>query len=152
MAKDDTNYRKEAASDARDMAENFLDAIVEQIEAKGEASTDLNNDYSGGDEYHHSYHVDKSYSLLEAAELLDQLSDFEETDYGLWEGLDPREAVSAMAAYTYGNAVMSYWDDLIKEINDKVADENFDVGPKDWSPLKPKVSLEDFVKNVIKEF
>lgn len=151
MAKDDTNYRKDAAGDARDMAENFLDEIVSQIEDKGEASTDINNDYSGGDEYHNQ-HSDRSYRLMEAAELLDQLSDFEETDSGLWEGQDPRDAVSTMASFTYANAVISYWEDLIKEINEKVADENFVEGPKDWSPLKPKISLEDFVKNVIKEF
>lgn len=152
MAREDTNYRKEASDDAANMADNFLDEIVEQIQDKGRASDDINNDYDGGDSYHHETHIDKSYHLIEAAHLLDQLSDFEETDSGLWESLDPREAVSAMAAYTYGNAVYSYWTDLIKEINEKVADENFDVGPKDWSPLKPKVTLEEFVKDIIKNF
>lgn len=110
----------DARIDACDMAENFLDEIVEQLVEKGEASNDINNDYPGGDEYHHSSHIDKSYTLLEAAQLLDDYSEHEESDSGLWEGLEPRRAIEAQAAYTYGNAVASEWFDLIKEINEAV--------------------------------
>jgi hypothetical protein len=152
MAEDDTNYRHEAIDDAANMAEEFLDQILEQIEDKGEASDDLNNDYSGGDEYHHQSNVDKSYRLLEAAQVLDQLSEFEETDSGLWEGLAPREAVEAQAAYTYGAAVYSLWTDLIKEINEKVKEESFAEGPKDWSPIKKNKTLKEFIKKVIQEW
>lgn len=116
MAKHD-DYRAEADSDARDTAREFLDTIVDALCDDGEASDDLLNDYPGGDSYHHESHVDKSYSLMEAASLLDQLSDDEETDDGLWEGLPPREAVLAQAAYTYGNAVYSMFQDIIKSIN-----------------------------------
>jgi hypothetical protein len=148
----ETNYRDEARYAARDMAENFLDEIIHQLEQDGEASKDLLNDYSGGDEYHHQYNVDKDYSLLEAAHLLDDLEDFEETDSGLWEGLEPRRAVAAQAAYTFGHAVMSYWQDLIGEINEKAGEEKFSVGPKDWSPKKKQMTIQEFVKKVIKEF
>jgi hypothetical protein len=55
--------------------------------------------------------------LLEAADLLAELGQYEEDDSGLWEGLSPREAVSAQAAYTYGNAVYSLWQERIEEIN-----------------------------------
>jgi hypothetical protein len=152
MAKDDTDYLREARDDAKSAAQYFLDEIVEAIESDGKASDDLTNDYSDGDSYHHETHVDRSYKLIEASNLLDQLSRYEEGDPGLWQGMAPREAVSAQAAYTYGNAVYSYFRGLIEEINDKVAEENFDVGPKDWSPLKPKVSLKEFVNKVIAEF
>lgn len=152
MAKDNTDYVQEAKDDAKSTAEYFIDEIVEQIQEKGKASDDLRNDYPNGDSYHHESHIDRSYALLEAANLLDQLSRYEESDNGLWQGLPPRDAVGAQAAYTYGNAVYSYWNDLIEEINDKVGEENFDVGPKDWSPIRPKVSLKKFVEKVIKEF
>jgi DNA-binding transcriptional MerR regulator len=118
MPEKKTNYPLEAENDAKDMVVEFVDQIVEKLMEQGEASDDLNNDYSNGDSYHHETHVDKSYSLLEAAELLDQLSAHEETDSGLWEGQAPRDAISTQAAYTYGSAVYSEWTDLISTINE----------------------------------
>ena len=113
------NYNMQAMSDAHDMVSEFADEIADQLSA-GEASTDLFNDYSNGDSYHHESHVDKEYSLSEAAAILEQLSEHEETDSGLWEGLAPRDAISAQAAYTYGHAVMSHWQSVIREINDSL--------------------------------
>lgn len=113
------SYRQDAASDAAETVHNFEDEILEQLLDKGEASDDLLNDYPNGDSWHHECHVDKDYSLQEAAELLDDLSEHEETDSGLWEGLEPRRAIAAQAAYTYGNAVYSEWRDLIEKINDE---------------------------------
>lgn len=114
-----SSYLQDAKSDAQDTANNFIDEILESfMDNDGEASDDLNNDYS--DSYHHENHVDKSYNLQEAAELLDELDQYEETDEGLWEGLKPRDAIGAQAAYTYGNAVYSLFTDIIKEINEDV--------------------------------
>ena len=47
--------------------------------------------------------------MQEACEVLTQLDEYEETDSGLWEGLDMKEALSACAAYTYANAVYAEW-------------------------------------------
>lgn len=113
------SYRQDAASDAAETVHNFADEILEQLLDKGEASDDLLNDYPSGDSWHHESHIDKSYNLQEAAELLDDLSDYEETDSGLWEGLEPRQAITAQAAYTYGSAVYSEWRDLIEKINNE---------------------------------
>lgn len=153
---DETNYHKEAEDDAKQMVIEFSDQIVEKLIDDGEASDDLNNDYSGGDSYHHETHVDRSYSLLEAAILLDQLSEFEETDSGLWEGQEPREAIATQAAYTYGSAVYSEWVDFIREINDEarevlddfagrndaledeLAQLDAEEGGDDWTPAKEK--------------
>jgi len=115
------SYRNEAESDARETVSQFIGNIVEQLEEQGKASDDLHNDYPGGDSWHHECHVDKWYNLTEAAELIDQLSEFEETDPGLWETQQPKEAIGTCAAYTYGNAVLSFWVDLIKEINDEAS-------------------------------
>lgn len=111
------DYRLEARNDAQEMVQHFIDEILEQLIEEGKASDDLLNDYPNGDAYHHERHVDKCYSLLEAATLLSELENFEESDSGLWEGLSPREAIKAQAAYTYGNAVYHYWNELIEEIN-----------------------------------
>ena len=123
-----SDYRQEAKSDAADFVLNFEDEVIEQLIDKGEASDDFLNDYPGGDSYHHDTHVDKWYDLSDAAEVLDSLSEYEETDRGLWEGLEPREAIGAQAAYTYGNAVYSMATELIEEINDKAEEiiEEFD--------------------------
>lgn len=109
--------RHDAQEDADDMVRNFQEEILDQLIDSGEASDDVNNDYPDGDAYHHENHVDRAYSLVEAAELLDELSEYEETDSGLWEGLAPRDAIAAQAAYTFGAAVTSLWSDRIREIN-----------------------------------
>ncbi len=167
-----TSYLESAQSDAADMADHFVDEIVESfIDNDGEASNDLLNDYSGGDRYHHETHIDKTYSLQEASDLLDELDDYEETDEGLWEGQKPREAISSQAAYTYGNAVYSLWRDIIGTINDdpdlselldsylevddKVADELSESeasheGEDDWEPPFDESDEADDRKEKIK--
>jgi len=116
------NYLQDAANDAAETVRNFADEILEQLLDKDEASDDLYNDYSNGDSWHHESHVDRSYNLTDAAELIDQLSDYEETDSGLWEGQQPKEAIGTCAAFTYGNAVYDQWRDLIEKINEEAAD------------------------------
>src|SRR3982751_3456408 len=106
-----------AVEDAADFVSEFIGQVIDQLIDDGQASDDLLNDYDGADSYHHETHVDKSYSLLEAAQILDDLSEHEETDEGLWQGLKPRGAISAQAAYTYGNAVYALAQNIISEIN-----------------------------------
>lgn len=119
MTTETRNYLQQAADDAAETVRNFADEILEQLWDDGKASDDLLNDYPDGDAWHHENHVDKAYDLSEAANLIDELSAFEETDKGLWEGQQPKEAIGTCAAYTYGNAVYEQWDDLIKEINER---------------------------------
>jgi hypothetical protein len=114
------NYPAKAEEDARDAVAYFLDDIVKEIiEKENEIGTSI-LDWS--ETYHHESHVDKSYSLLEAATLLDQLDDFEETDSGLWEGQSPRDAIATQAAFTYGNAVAAEFTELMEKINETVSD------------------------------
>ena len=89
------NYRAEARDDALNMVGEFEEQIAEMLAEKGEASTDINNDYPNGDSYHHETHVDKYYNLQEAAELLNELDEFEETDSAHAEAqLSPRLAMT----------------------------------------------------------
>jgi len=121
-----SNYRTRSQDDARDTVSEFRETIIELMLANGKASDDLYNDYPSGDSYHYESHVSRAYNLLDAATLLDELAYAEETDYGLWEGQDPRQAVSTQAAFTYGNAVMSEWQDFIAELNDLYDDWSCD--------------------------
>lgn len=164
---DNTNYFKEAEGDALNTMENFIDEIIEQLGEKGKASDDLMNDYPNGDSYHHESHTDKSYTLLEAATLLDDLEEYEETDSGLWEGATggPRQMVEIQAAYTYGNAVMSMWHNYMKELNEGFsADIELEPGsgsfvpkrrrsgPKEWSPRNKNLEIvTKYVKDFIEE-
>ncbi len=77
---------------------------------------------AGKSSYHHENHTDRAYNLSDAADILDRLSEFEETDSGLWEGQEPRDAISAQAAYTYANAVYSEWRDLIEQLEEELED------------------------------
>jgi uncharacterized membrane-anchored protein YhcB (DUF1043 family) len=114
-----SNYTQKAMDDARETVSEYREEILEKLEESDKASDDLFNDYSNGDAYHHESHIDKWYNLTDAAELLDELCNHEETDSGLWESQQPKEAIGTCAAYTYGNAVYSEWRDLIEEINDE---------------------------------
>lgn len=117
------SYDSDARRDAADTVLEFADQIAEQLVEKREASDDLLNDYPNGDAYHHESHVDRSYDVLEAATVLDELDEHEEDDSGLWEGLGMKEALSACAAYTYGRAVYHHWTNIIADVN---MDEDID--------------------------
>lgn len=156
MSDRETNYYEKAESDAADMVRYFESDIVKQLLEGGKASDDYNNDYDDGDSYHHQSHVDKAYTLLEAANLLDQLDKYEETDSGLWEGQMPRDAISTQAAFTYGNAVGILWSDFIKKINEAFEElsekpEGKAVGRgskvQDWSPTQQKYKKSEAILN-----
>ena len=119
-----------------------------------------------GDAWHHESHVDKWYSLHDAAAVLDQLDEFEETDSGLWEGLGMKAALAACAAYTYGNAVYNEWREKIQQINQeasiiiddfdlRIADlEDDDASEEDDPPAgraADKATLEEEKKEVLRK-
>lgn len=112
------NYEQDARDDARCFLSERVGEIVDQIETHSTPQCDP-YDFSGGDRALNEI-TDEWYSLLEAATLLDELSDYEETDSGLWEGMDPRDAIRAMATYTYLNAVSHFIADTLEEIRDNV--------------------------------
>lgn len=149
------DYLSDALDAAADTAREFLDQIVEQLNGDGEAGDDLLNDYPGGDAYHHETHVDRAYSLREAAALLDDLAYHAETDAGLWEGLAPHDAVCVQAAYTYGNAVSHFWRKLIREINDDDAVQtiltDFEEG-EDGSAKDRDAALRGRIEEICSEF
>lgn len=112
------SYLDDAKESAVDTVNNFEDEILERLVNDDDASDDLLNDYPNGDSYHHENHTDKYYSPTEAIALLEELDEYEETDRGLWEGVeDWRKIIGTIAAYTYSNAVHAQFRALIEEIN-----------------------------------
>lgn len=151
-----SDYYDEARSDARSTCLEYVDEIVEQLEgAKGQASDDLLNDYANGDYWHHEHNV-VNLTLVEAAELLDELVRDCETDRGLWEGLEPRQAVIVQAAYTYQNTVMRLWQGCIKSINkdadiQEILDERDSLDEDDESIDALKAEITDRLKECVEE-
>jgi len=121
------SWTHKAIEDAKDLIrEYFIDEIVQQLIDGSEVSSDMYNDYTDGDQTFNETIIDRSYGRTEAMELLDELYEYEEDDSGIWEGLNWEEVIQAKAAYTYGNAVYSKWNDIISNIND-INPENLDV-------------------------
>jgi hypothetical protein len=149
-----SNYLNDADEAADEWIDDLQDQIIEKLMEDGEASTDLNNDYSGADTYHHETHVDKDYDLQEAAELLNDLRDYEETDSGLWQGLEPQRAIAAQAAYTFGNAVYQMTVEKIEEINRRAEESFGDRIPYDEDAEKERfeTDLGHVVKDEILNF
>lgn len=133
-----TTPTEDATSDAKDAVEYFIDEIIEELIGDGEAKNDLGH-------YSDSYldeNLNQSYSLLEAAQILDALPDYEETDSGLWEGQDdPQEAVKVQAIFTYRNAVSSYFEDEMGTVND-------DVGPVAQSMMDERARMEGVIESL----
>lgn len=113
------DWLKEAEEDAQDwIKEQLMDAIAEKVLEGERIDADLLRE-DGQDTYHHETHIDKDYDIAEAAEIIDQLDEYEETDAGLWQGLDGfRAMAAACAAYTYGNAVYHLASEILERIND----------------------------------
>jgi hypothetical protein len=109
--------------DAKDFCHNFINELVEQLIDKGEISVEFQK-IDGGERYFNESYVEKEYSLMEAAEILQEYDEHEETDSGLWEDEEPCDAISIQAAFTYGNAVNFAICETIEAINDttEVAD------------------------------
>jgi hypothetical protein len=113
-----TNWRDKAISEAGDAADHFADEIIEDIISNnGPTKQTRIDDYDS--DYSHQL-ADTGYSLRQAADVLDELHEFEADDDSLWEGQPPRTAIDIMAAETFRNAVESLFQDLIKEINDAI--------------------------------
>lgn len=123
-ANDQRSYDATARAYALQLIDQFSEEMADMA-AVGDVSDDINNDYPNGDAAFHETAVDRDYPLLEAARLLDELSDHEETDNGLWDGADPRRAISIQAAYTMGNAVAHYWREFIRDMNDELGTFEF---------------------------
>ena len=113
------SYRDDVQSEALDAVDYFKNEILEAIVDDDEAPYDI---IVLSDTYLHENITDRSYDLMEAAKVLSDLSNWEETDSGLWGGQSPQTAVRTQAAYTYANAFCHYFGELMNDLNERITD------------------------------
>lgn len=145
-----TDYLEEAQEDVKDMALEFLEEITQAL-----LDGDLCSWKLLGSSPIDSYLYEEArefYSLIEAAECLDQLSDYEETDSGLWQNLPPKEAVLVQASYTYKNAIVSFWGGVIEEVKTDGIIADFITEAQETETDPDKDTLEQMVKSVIQAY
>lgn len=115
------NYIEEADGQSMTIILDCADAIAEWIfNNDGSVNTDfIQNEVDGIDEMVNES-SDSHYSLLEAAQCIEQLDQYEESDYGLWEGVDSfQRAAEICAAFTYRNAVSSFLCENVQNFIDE---------------------------------
>jgi hypothetical protein len=106
--------------DANDIISDYIEEIAKMLIDDGEASTDLYNDYNDMDSQI-SESDDYWRNPVEAIETIDELSEFDEEDSGLWDrSSDYRDILNAKAHYTYTNAVYHEIESMIESINDTI--------------------------------
>lgn len=118
----DMDWRQEARDCARNVVEEFIDEIVENLIDGGETPKYV-DDYENGDEILNGWALDNSpiSTILEAAEFLDEFWRERETDRGLWDGQEPTEAIVTQAVYTFQNVVRQYSTELLESISEEAS-------------------------------
>lgn len=142
-------------ADAQNIISNYIEEIAEMLINDGEASTDLYNDYRNMDS-RISESDDYWRSPEEAIETIDELSEFEEEDGGLWDrSSDYRDILNAIAHYTYTNALYNEIESMIESINDIIDSDTITeiedqitkelLTEDDYQSMKEKdIDIEDF--------
>ena len=109
-------YSNEIEKEARDFITDNRDMMVKALIAG--ADWDY-NDIEDLDAYWHETIVDRGYTVADAEYILDNCEN-EETDSGIWEGLDYRDEMSARAAYSYSNDVWFKCENMFSELKDRM--------------------------------
>ena len=93
--------------------------ITAQTKAQSQAVEEiekLQDLYSGTDLTSRLFRVEEYQEPTDWCKEIDELSAFEETDSGLWEGMkNIEEQVNARATYTYANAIYDSAERIIRE-------------------------------------
>jgi hypothetical protein len=122
------SWNEKADEDAKEFIRDYLlDEIIEQLMEDGEFGEDIRNDFANGDSSFHETIVDRYYNDKEAIDLISDLYEYEETDSGIWEGLDWSKVLSSKAAWTYGNAVYDKATEILNEIREKIEMDELDL-------------------------
>ena len=80
------------------------------------------NDISDLDQTFHESITDRAYSLSDAAFIIENSNEVE-NDSGLWEGQEPREALSTQAAFTFHNDVWFECEKIYNELKEQYEEE-----------------------------
>ena len=135
------DYEREVEKDAKEFLSEYADEVIELLkDSEEELSDEL---YDNLNE-----HLDRSYTPEDAIFVLEN-SENEETDSGLWEGVnDWREELNIRAAYTYINDVRSEIDDIYKQMYEEFKSASEDLNAEDE---KYDEKLESLAKSTLSE-
>lgn len=113
-----SNYHEKVRSDTGDFVNEYFDDFLQSVKDGEKADF---HDYIDGDNKLHE-HIDQYLDLREAVDILEQCEN-EETDSGLWEGLPPKEAVTAMAFWSFKADVYKEIKSMFEEkLNDELVE------------------------------
>lgn len=156
-----SNYSEYIEQGAQEFVDEYEDDLIQEIK---DGNTDI-HEYVNDSRTHEWVDNDFIYvDLVDSAEILEQ-SDNVETDYGLWEGLEPRKAIEAQAFFTYRNdlsyAVMDKIEELLQTKLDDVmsnleelreeleSEENEDIINELKNEIEEHESLEEYLGEAI---
>lgn len=105
------NYYGYIADQAKMFVDEYKEDVFAEVKDGNTDAYDLLNDSRVHEWVDNNFiYVD----LIDSAHIIEQ-SDNVETDYGLWEGQDPQEAIKAMAFFTYRNDLYYAVKELFEE-------------------------------------
>jgi len=115
-------------------------------------------DFMNIDEFYDWLHeeiTDRSYTLQDAAVIIDECTN-EETDWGLWESIkDPEDAIKVKAAYSYANDVQQRVNELYDELrNDYIQriDDAIEVYEEDHPNGDDNPEIDHVIDDVWADF
>ena len=147
------NYKEYVDNEARSFVDEYEDELLDEIK---NGNTDV---YEFVNDYRVHEWVDNNFiyvDLTDSAEILEQ-SDNVETDFGLWEGQEPIEAIKTQAFFTYKNdlsdKVISIFEsvlqDKLNELEERLEKIREELkNEKDENILKEINKIEEFVKYI----
>lgn len=147
------NYKEYVDNEARSFVDEYEDELLDEIK---NGNTDV---YEFVNDYRVHEWVDNDFiyvDLTDSAEILEQ-SDNVETDFGLWEGQEPIEAIKTQAFFTYKNdlsdKVISIFEsvlqDKLNEFEERLEKLREELkSEKDENILKEINKIEEFVKHI----
>jgi hypothetical protein len=140
------NYQEDVEKEAKDFLAQHEDEFKEAIK---EGKDFDYNDIDGLDEWVHEELTDRSYSVTDAAFVIDN-SDNVETDRGLWEGQDMQEALQTQAAYTFSNDVFLRAREIFDEIKSDWEDQKLEgKEDEDFEQEEAREKTDDHTLNVL---
>jgi hypothetical protein len=142
------DYSKDITQEAKDFIEQHEDDIKEAI--KNDAEWDY-NDMEFLDSSWHSDIVDRSYSLEDAAYIVEN-SDNTESDSGLWEGQEPRDALVTQAAYSYANDVWFECQRIYDEMKSDYQDRKINDDDETNEDIDIDAENNKILDEIFKEF
>lgn len=134
------NYKEYIDNEARSFVDEYEDDLLDEIR---NGYTDV---YEFVNDYRVHEWVDNDFiyvDLIDSAEILEQ-SDNVETDFGLWEGQEPVEAIKTQAFFTYRNDL----SDKVISIFKSILQDKLDEFEKHLENLREELKNEQSENNL----